>query len=93
MAPAMPCKRMDNQHHCITYVKAEPKEWQRERVEIMYGCLVESTNPRDSEQNLCSQKFVTTTSQENGRCPLQFGAQVYSDATSDEDSGCESCRG
>ena len=98
----------------------------------MYVCIVESTNPRDSEQNLCSQKFMTTTSHDTSMSvgvvdpiklkqdlrvfwklmnpqdcvweihyqiimktmcrkrrqfitALQFGAQVYSDATSDDD--------
>ena len=52
-------------------------------------------NGRDSEQNLCSLKFLKTALPENIYFDdtLQFGAQVYSDATSDKDSRCKSCRG
>ena len=53
-------------------------------------------NLRDNEQNLCSLKTMRITLQVKGFTSddtLQFGAQVYSDATSDENSGCKSCRG
>ena len=45
-------------------------------------------NPRGNERNLCDPKFTKIFDD-----TLQFGAQVYSDATSDENSECNSCRG
>ena len=42
-------------------------------------------NPQDKERNLCNPKST--------KIALQFGAQIYSDATSDENSGCKSFRG
>ena len=63
MAPAMPCKRMDNQHNCLTKVKAEPKDG-KENSFFLKKCMValwNATNPRDSEQNLCSQKIMKTS--------------------------------
>ena len=37
MAPAMPCKRMDKQHICLTKVKAEPKNGKEKESKTMYG--------------------------------------------------------
>ena len=48
-------------------------------------------NLRDKEQNLCSPNTMRVTLQVKDYFDdtLQFGAQVYSDATSDENSGCK----
>ena len=37
MAPATPCKRMDNQHTCLKKVKAEPKNGKEKESKTMYG--------------------------------------------------------
>ena len=50
-------------------------------------------NLRDNEQNLCSLKTMRITLQEKGLLLSDFGAQVYADFESDENSGCKSCRG
>ena len=42
MTPAMPCKKMDNQHNCLTKVKAVPKNGKGKELKTMYGRKVES---------------------------------------------------
>ena len=64
VALAMPCKRMDNQHNCLTKVKAEPKDGKEKSLKKCMVVWWNPTNPRDSEQNLCSQKkFMKTALQ------------------------------
>ena len=58
MAPAMPCKKMDNYHNCLSKVKAEPKngkekEFKNNVVLKKWNLL----NPRDNAQNLHRPKI------------------------------------
>ena len=83
---------MDKQHPSITKVKQNNGKKRSSK-----QCMVEKwnlMNPRDSEQNLCSPKFIKTAFAGKGVYLMTHynGAQVCSDATSDEDSGGKSCR-
>ena len=65
----------------------------KKELRTMYGCIVEShestrqrVQSKNSWRTHCRKRIYFDDT-------LQYGAQVYSDATDNEKSGCQSCRG
>ena len=92
MAPAMPCKKMA--HTSIT--KVMQSNGNEKEFKTMYGWTVKS-----HESTRQRSRIFAVQNWWRSHCwkgvyfydTLQLGAQVYSDATSDENSGCNGYRG
>ena len=92
VAPVMPCKRKAQTGTTKVAAKhgiASPKRFQQRFMVAQWNLM----NPQCKEWNLLyfQNTKITLRTKVHFDHPLQFGAHAYSDATSDENSGCKSC--
>ena len=79
-------RKLERSPNCITKVIAKSEIASERNSKTVFGCMVESHESTKTTGGIFStQKIMKTT--------LQFGSQIHSDATSDENSGCKSRSG
>ena len=87
-APAMPCKRTNSKHGATISKNDDHKS--------KFACIfLKQMNPRDCVWRELRQEFMKTILREKGttHCIITFGTQIYSCASSDENTGSKSSSG